>query len=104
MAKNVGLGDNIGSSFERIANAEEAKSSTKQKNIQTKSKKTENIEDESMIYENSKSDLMRVTITLPDNMLEALEKISWSRRKAKQPYSISHIIRESITAYLTKGN
>lgn len=98
MAKNVGLVDKVGDSFERIANAEEAKTA-QQKNI-TKSTKSYENKVESMIYENRKSDLMRVTITIPDNMLESLEKISWQRRKAKLPYSISSLIRESISAYL----
>jgi hypothetical protein len=52
---------------------------------------------------NSKSDFVKLSVTVPPEMFEALQKLSMSRRQAKQPYMMSDLIREAVRSWLPES-
>ena len=50
----------------------------------------------------TKSDYVRLSITLAPNDFERLQQISLNRRRAKKTYTFCHLAREAITAWLDR--
>lgn len=48
----------------------------------------------------TKSDYVRLSITLAPDDFERLQQISLNRRRAKKTYTFCHLAREAITAWL----
>jgi hypothetical protein len=44
-----------------------------------------------------------MSITVPPEMFEALQQTSMSRRREKQPYTMSDLVREAVSAWLPKS-
>jgi hypothetical protein len=49
---------------------------------------------------NPKSDFVKVSITLPPDMHDALQELSHGRRKRKERYMVSDLVREALAAWL----
>jgi len=52
---------------------------------------------------NPKSDFVKMSVTVPPDMHEQLMELSRARRKAKQPYMISELVREALAGWLPSG-
>ena len=50
----------------------------------------------------SKTDYIRLTITLPPEVFDQIQDLSIKRRKAKQPYTFCHLAREAIVEWLDR--
>ena len=48
----------------------------------------------------SKSDYIRLSITVPPDMFERLQAISLERRRAKQAYTFCHLARQAMLEWL----
>ncbi len=46
----------------------------------------------------------KLSVTLPEEMHEQLLDLSRERRRAKQPYQLSQLVREALTAWLPSDN
>lgn len=53
---------------------------------------------------NPKSDFVKVSVTLPPEIHESLLDISRQRRRAKQPYMISDLVREALAQWLVAAS
>ena len=62
---------------------------------------TENIKVISEIR-NPKSDFIKMSVTVPPEMFDALQDLSRTRRHAKEPYTMSDLVREAVGAWLVK--
>ena len=51
---------------------------------------------------NPKSDFVKVSVTLPPEMHDALQELSHARRKRKERYMVSDLVREALTAWLPR--
>jgi len=49
---------------------------------------------------NPKSDFVKVSVTLPPELHEKLLDLSRERRKRKQPYMISDLVREALAGWM----
>lgn len=49
---------------------------------------------------NRKSDFVKISVTLPPDMHEALQDLSHARRKRKERHMISDIVREALASWL----
>jgi hypothetical protein len=49
---------------------------------------------------NPKSDFIKMSVTVPPDMFDALQDISRARRRAKQPYTMSDLVREAVGHWL----
>lgn len=49
---------------------------------------------------NSKSDFIKMSVTVPPEMFEALQAISMQRRREKQPHTMSNLVREAVARWL----
>jgi hypothetical protein len=48
---------------------------------------------------NPKSDFLKLTVTLPPGLFDQLQDLSRVRRHAKQPYTLSHLVREALASW-----
>jgi hypothetical protein len=57
-----------------------------------------------VIYEkrNAKSDFIKMSITVEPELFEAIQTLSQERRKLKQEFTFSAIIRDSLKQYLAR--
>lgn len=51
----------------------------------------------------SKSEYVKMSITLEPNLFDAVDELSRKRRKRKLPYSYSEIVREALKEYFGKN-
>ena len=49
---------------------------------------------------NPKSDFIKMSVTVPPEMFDALQDLSRARRKAKDPYTMSDLVREAVGHWL----
>lgn len=54
-------------------------------------------------FRNTKSDFVKVSVTLPPEMFDTLQDLSRERRKAKQEFTMSALIREAVEAWEHPG-
>lgn len=52
---------------------------------------------------NNKSDFVKMSITVEPELFEAVQNISQARRKQKQDFTFSAIIRDALKQYLPKA-
>jgi hypothetical protein len=50
-----------------------------------------------------KSEFIKVSVTLPPDVFEQLEDLSRLRRKARQPYTVSALVRQALDLYFRQG-
>ena len=51
---------------------------------------------------NPKSDFIKMSVTVPPEMFDALQDLSRARRRAKEPYTMSDLVREAVGAWLVE--
>lgn len=51
---------------------------------------------------NPKADFVKMSITVEPEIFDAIEELSRKRRKSKQPFTFSAIIRDALKEYLSK--
>ena len=49
---------------------------------------------------NPKSDFIKMSVTVPPDMFDALQDLSRARRRAKEPYTMSDLVREAVGSWL----
>ena len=49
---------------------------------------------------NPKSDFIKMSVTVPPEMFDALQDLSRARRRAKEPYTMSDLVREAVGQWL----
>jgi len=49
---------------------------------------------------NPKSDFIKMSVTVPPEMFDALQDLSRARRRAKEPYTMSDLVREAVGHWL----
>ena len=49
---------------------------------------------------NPKSDFIKMSVTVPPDMFDALQDLSRERRRAKKPYTMSDLVREAVGHWL----
>ena len=49
---------------------------------------------------NPKSDFIKMSVTVPPDMFDALQDLSRERRRAKKPYTMSDLVREAVGSWL----
>ena len=49
---------------------------------------------------NPKSDFIKMSVTVPPDMFDALQDLSRTRRRAKEPYTMSDLVREAVGSWL----
>jgi hypothetical protein len=47
-----------------------------------------------------KSDFIKMSVTVPPEMFEQLQDLSRSRRRAKEPYTMSDLVRDALAGWL----
>ena len=47
-----------------------------------------------------KSDFVKMSVTVPPDMFEQLQDLSRSRRRAKEPYTMSDLVRDALVQWL----
>ena len=47
-----------------------------------------------------KSDFIKMSVTVPPEMFEQLQDLSRTRRRAREPYTMSDLVRDALAAWL----
>jgi hypothetical protein len=47
-----------------------------------------------------KSDFVKMSVTVPPEMFEQLQDLSRTRRRAKEPYTMSDLVRDALASWL----
>ena len=51
-----------------------------------------------------KSDFIKMSVTVPPEMFEQLQDLSRTRRRAKEPYTMSDLVRDALAGWLPKAD